>query len=158
MILHYVEDTNLLTCDSAVPWMVDIGNDASRIKEYTIYGKISYMFNGKLAEELDASGNTIRPTMKVFQISKPAERVCFSEWSVYSKRARLSPYRNLIWSNWRGNFGTGLELTGLYASGGIIHKTRRANYGMCDGSVIKLKYNELNWQHWDVRNLYPDKK
>lgn len=154
MVLHYTGDIAILRCDTAVPWMLDVSDIMS---QYDTYGRLSYMFNGKLAVQLDSSENIIYNTMKMFQIHQPSKRVCFSEWSVYSKRARLSPYRNLTYANWRGNFGSGIELTGSLASGGIIHKTHRANYGMCDGSVISMRYHELAWKHWDVRNLYPDR-
>ncbi len=144
-VLLYIEpdqgrlpgDVNAFYCDSITePYA------AMTAAQITNYGKLSYCYNGQLCNQIDASGNEVRPTALLGSIADPSGTAAFPEQDKYYLRAYLKPYRNSLESNYKG----AITYVGSAHSGG-----KRSNFGMSDGSVTSVAASEISWKLFSVK-------
>ena len=125
-------------CDSV---SVKLASWAKEETERRDYGVLSYYYNGKLCNQIDASDNEVRRTATVGSVLNPSKMVMYSEASKYYKRAQLMPRRNTSSSasSIKGALGGDPpnQLLGSLHGGGT-----RGNSTLCDGSVESLSTKE----------------
>ncbi len=125
-------------CDSVSELLTTWNNEATERKRY---GVLSYYYNGKLCNQIDASDKEIRRTATIGSVKDPSINVMYAEAKKYYKRAQLMPRRNTSKSSssLKGALGGDPpnQLLGSLHGGGT-----RGNAAMCDGSVESLATKE----------------
>jgi len=140
MVLQYIvsskaapSEINYLHCPHSVPF--------NTTWNYVAYGKLSYAYNGKLANELNASGVEIRPTAMITTPRRPANTILFSEQREYYIRSYLKLLRN--------DTSTIFYSQSKRMLCAIHDNMTSGNCAMLDGSVSSVSRSVLEFSQFD---------
>ena len=117
-------DITAFYCDSVTTCLTSTPMTDQQRKDY---GVLTYYYNGKLCDEIDGSGNTVRANATIGSVADPSTMIMYAGAAKYYRRANLLPARS--WNSSQTNMNTKGSF-GLVHSGGTT-----SNAVMCDGSV-----------------------
>jgi len=117
-------DITAFYCDSVTTCLTSTPMTDQQRKDY---GVLTYYYNGKLCDEIDSSGNTVRANATIGSVADPSTMIMYAGAAKYYRRANLLPARS--WNSSQTNMNTKGSF-GLVHSGGTT-----SNAVMCDGSV-----------------------
>ena len=125
-------DISAFRCDSVTTCLTNTDMTPEQKRDY---GILTYYYNGKLCDEIDGSGKTIRPNATIGSVADPSTMIMYAGAAKYYRRANLLPARSWTASqtdtNVKGSYG-------LVHSGGTT-----SNAVMCDGSVESLNNKQF---------------
>ena len=91
LVLNYLKDKRVLYCaSSTMKFSAQVHAD---------YGRISYEYNGLLANKLSSETQEDRVTAKLSQIQRPSRKIAFAETKDDYHRCTLNPRRNITRSS-----------------------------------------------------------
>ena len=135
LVLNYLKDKKVLFCASS-----KMMKPAS---EHENYGRISYVYNGQLACEMNADGSVAKPTALLSKINRPSQKIGFSEAMNDYHRCSLIPRRNDTKST------TYMQMGNTTTGVGNLHCVHK---GFTAGNAVRLDGSAATYEWRKLRN------